>query len=219
MAAAILLIDDDPDVIRLVGQSLRSVAPPFEVEVANSASSGLERLAAHPVDGVLLDYRLPDAGGLTCLLRIRQAYPRLPVVVFSGSGSEDVAVEALKLGASDYVVKHGNYLPRVASALREALGRSELQRLGRPGNVDTGPAATPELSPAFRKLLGASAVIGSSPVFATTLALAERAASSTATVLLMGESGTGKEVLARVLHEHGPRARGPIPRSELRGTA
>jgi len=212
MSTRILVVDDDPEVIRLIGQVLRSAIPPFDVEAVGSAAAGLDKLAAEPFDGVLLDYRLPDIDGLACLLRIRQTYPDLPVVVFTGSGSEEVAVEAMKLGASDYVVKHGKYLTRVATVLREALGRSELQRIAaRHGSPDEAhvPTSTAGPSAAFRERLHAAGVVGDSPAFALALALAERAVSSTATVLLTGESGTGKDVLARAIHEHGARASGP----------
>src|SRR5207249_795888 len=74
------------------------------------------------------DYRLPDADGLECLREIRQRWPDVPVVVITGAGSEEVAVEAMKLGASDYLVKHGKYLVTVPVVVREALGRRELER-------------------------------------------------------------------------------------------
>jgi DNA-binding NtrC family response regulator len=212
MSARILVIDDDPEVTRLVGQVLRSAAPSFDVEAVGSAAAGFDKLASEMFDGVLLDYRLPDIDGVACLLRIRQNHPDLPVVLLTGSGSEELAVEVMKLGASDYVVKHGKYLARVPTVLREALGRRELQRVvGRHTSterVELGASAAGP-SAAFCERLSAAGVVGASPAFAVALALAERAASSSATVLLMGESGTGKDVLARLIHEHGARGRGP----------
>src|SRR5262245_3673889 len=210
MSTRILVVDDDPEAARLIGQALRSAAPPFDVEVVGSAAAGLDKLATEPFDAVLLDYRLPDIDGVACLLRIRQSHGDLPVVVFTGSGSEEIAVEVLKLGASDYVVKHGKYLARVPTVLREALGRRELQRIaaGHGSENDAAPS-TAGPTAAFRERLRAAGVVGESPAFAVALALAERAVSSTATILLTGESGTGKDVLARLIHEHGSRAHGP----------
>lgn len=212
MSTRILVVDDDPEVTRLIGQVLRGAAPPFDVEAVGCAAAGLDKLATEAFDAVLLDYRLPDIDGVACLLRIRQNHPDLPIVLFTGSGSEEIAVEVMKLGASDYVVKHGKYLARVPVVLREALGRSELQRIAAPHNctdeTDVAPS-TAGPTAAFRERIRAAGVVGESPAFAVALALAERAVSSTATVLLTGESGTGKDVLARLIHEHGSRAAGP----------
>ena len=206
MSTRVLVVDDDPEVTRLIGQVLRNATPPFDVEAVGSGAAGLDKLATEPFDAVLLDYRLPDIDGVACLLRIRQTYADLPVVLFTGSGSEEIAVEVMKLGASDYLVKHGKYLARVPTVLREALGRRELQRIAAGHGSEGEPkaaASTPGPTPAFCERLRAAGVVGESPAFAVALALAERAVSSTATVLLTGESGTGKDVLARA----DPRAR------------
>jgi DNA-binding NtrC family response regulator len=212
MSTRILVVDDDPEATRLIGQVLRNAAPPFDVEVVGSGAAGLDRLAAEPFDAVLLDYRLPDIDGIACLLRIRQTHADLPVILFTGSGSEEIAVEVMKLGASDYVVKHGKYLARVPTVLREALGRRELQRIAAGHSGEAGPTAA--ASPAgpsigFADRLRAAGVVGESAALAVALALAERAMASTATVLLTGESGTGKDVVARLIHECGSRGRAP----------
>src|SRR5262249_20813921 len=128
MATKILLIEDNPDTARLMVRALEAAAQSFEVASVFSARDGLGHLAAQPVDCVLLDYRLPDADGLGCLRKIRDQHPDVPVVVVTGAGSEEVAVEAMKLGATDYVVKHGKYLVTVPVVVREALGRRELER-------------------------------------------------------------------------------------------
>ena len=123
MPASVLLIEDNADTARLISGALRSAGESFEVATVFSARDGLQHLAANAVDCVLLDYRLPDADGLGCLREMRQAHPDVPVVVITGAGSEEVAVEAMKLGASDYLVKHGKYLVTVPLVVREALGR------------------------------------------------------------------------------------------------
>ncbi len=212
MPARILLVEDDPDTARLITGALRSGAEQFEVAAASSVRAALEQLAAQPVDCVLLDYRLPDADGLEGLRHIRQAYPDVPVIVVTGAGSEEVAVEALKLGASDYLVKHGKYLVTVPVLVREALGRRELERAAARyrSALRSSRREVSRLRRELRDRYRIDGVIGESAGIEQALFLAERAASARVTVLLEGETGTGKELFARAIHYHGPRARGPF---------
>src|SRR5689334_14288437 len=107
--ATILLIEDDPDAAHVITQVLRTTPEQFRVIAVGTGHAAYGALAAESVDCVLLDYRLPDTDGLQCLATLRRRHPDVPVVVITGEGSEDVAVEAMKLGASDYVVKHARY--------------------------------------------------------------------------------------------------------------
>src|SRR5262245_12326240 len=111
MPPSILLIEDDRETARLIARALSQPALGFAVTTVPSAHAGLEYLGTHPVDCVLLDYRLPDMDGLSCLRAVRQHHPGAAVVFVTGSGSEEVAVEAMQLGARSYVTKHGQYLP------------------------------------------------------------------------------------------------------------
>src|SRR5438034_409916 len=128
MPPTVLLIEDSADTARLISGALHAASGHFEVPTASSGRAGMEYLAEHPVDCVLLDYRLPDLDGLECLRRLRRDHPEVPVVMITGAGSEELAVEAMKLGATDYVVKHGKYLVTVPVVVRGALGRRELER-------------------------------------------------------------------------------------------
>jgi len=208
MATSILLIEDDVETARLIVRALER--PPAGVAVTPvwSAHAGLEHLAAHPVDCVLLDYRLPDTDGLTCLRTIRRQHPDVPVVFVTGAGSEEVAVEAMQLGARSYVTKHGQYLPRLLERLREALGARELEQAarGRPGPALAAPRPSWELRERYRL----EGIVGQSAALAGVLAEAERAAASDEIVLLEGETGTGKDVLARAIHNQGARRPGPF---------
>src|SRR5439155_25468106 len=212
MPARILLVEDDADTARLLAGALGSAGEPFEVSAVRSVRGALQDLAEHPADCVLLDYRLPDAEGLEGLRHIRQAHPDVPVIVVTGAGSEEVAVEAMKLGASDYLVKHGKYLVTVALVVREALGRRELERAAARyrSALRSSRREVTRLRRELRERYRIDGIIGDSPAIEQALFLAERAANARVTVLLEGETGTGKELFARAMHYHGPRARGPF---------
>jgi two-component system, NtrC family, response regulator AtoC len=210
VAADVLLIEDSPETARLVAGALRDAK--FETVTAPSARAGLQRLAQGGFDCVLLDYHLPDADGLKTLRRIRQAHPDVPVVVVTGAGSEEVAVQAMKLGATDYVVKHGKWLLTVPLVVREAVGRRELERTAyryKRALTDTRREVS-QLRRELRERYRLEGIIGESEAIEQALVLAERAAQARITVLLEGETGTGKELFARAIHYHGPRARGPF---------
>jgi DNA-binding NtrC family response regulator len=207
---AILIVDDDADTRARLEQALRESGDGWEVRQAASATEGLARATDGDVECVVLDYRLPDTDGLACLREIRRLRPDVPVVMVTGSGSEDVAVDAMKLGAADYVVKQATYIQVVPGRVREALGRRALARVASDAGGGAAARELPSLDAATRARFEADGFFAQSPAMLRVLGLVERAAQSRIFVLVEGESGTGKELCARALHTHGPRAAKPF---------
>ena len=195
--AHLLLIDDDPE---LLPQKVHHVfpAPAHRVEVAYSGASGLERIAAATPDVVLLDLRLPDQSGLDVLKQIRAVDARIPVVFVTLSRSADSAIEAMRRGAYDYLLKPVD-LQRLQQVVNEALKVKRLMRhrvLVGEGSPDDD--LTSEL------------IVGGSPGMQEAYKAIGRVADQAVPVLILGESGTGKELVARAIYQHGSRAAGPF---------
>jgi two-component system, NtrC family, sensor kinase len=149
----ILVIEDNKADQSVYRRTLRE----FDLEFADSGESGLERLAKGSIDLVVLDFHLPRLNGDEVLAQIRQGLgPELPVVIVTGGGSENVAVDLLKKGASDYVTKDELQTPRVASAVRGALERHRLD-LARRRAEDELHRQKDEMHKALRKLQEAQA--------------------------------------------------------------
>jgi CheY-like chemotaxis protein len=112
----ILIVDDDPSVAELLAEAVRSAG--HEALVALDGAEALRMLESTPFDGVFLDVVMPDMGGLVALARIRSRWPTLPVVIMSGHANEDLARQALGLGATDVVRK-----PAILAGLAQTLDR------------------------------------------------------------------------------------------------
>lgn len=192
---AILLIDDDASLRRVMEYSL--VENGYRVLAAASGEEGLAFLAKEKCDAVVTDITMPGMSGMEVLARVRAADPDLPVIIITAYGTIESAVEAMRLGAYDYITKPFN-----RDELRITLERAlRIRRLERE-NV--------ELRAAVIERHQFSGIIGNSEPMHALLDLAARVAGSDATVLITGESGTGKEVLAKGIHYTGVRSKGPF---------
>ncbi|HZS98814.1 MAG TPA: sigma-54 dependent transcriptional regulator [Terriglobales bacterium] len=185
----ILIVDDE----RSIREACREVAQSlgFNTFVADSAEHAYRLLDAQGIDAVLLDLRLPGAGGLEALNRIKSIRPDAVIVVVTGYGTVQSAVQAMKNGAYDYVTKPFSLdelkllLDRVASHLKL---KSE-NRI---------------LREKIKSKQGFGSIIGRSPEMEKLYRIVAKAAHSTHPVLILGESGTGKELVARSIHFSGP---------------
>jgi two-component system, NtrC family, response regulator AtoC len=201
MPRAILIIEDDANVARSLSAALEASVDACVTHV-RTLHEGLRVVESGIVDCVLIDYRLPDADGLTGLRTIRQRSEDTAVVMITGAGSEEIAVEAMKLGACDYVVKTGRFLETVASVVRNTLGRRVLHHLRDAAHERPAATLSPDLHEAYARL----GIIGQGDAMSMAIRLAEDAARSDVGVLIEGETGTGKELFARAIHLRGSRA-------------
>ncbi len=202
MSARILIADDQPDIRESLRLLLKSEG--FKVDVAASPAASLTAVAACSPDLLLMDMNYSQdttsgQEGLTLLDRIREAEPALPVVVMTAWGSIELAVEAMRRGARDFVTKPWENA-RLLATLRTQLDLSAALR--RSGRLE-----------AENRLLrndGLPQLIARSRAMEPVLRLMERLGPSDAHVLITGENGTGKSLLARCLHASSPRAERPL---------
>jgi DNA-binding NtrC family response regulator len=184
----ILIVDDEPNVHYSFRRALEGE---YEIQSAYDGDEALTRLAAGAPDLVLLDVRLPRRDGIATLEEIRARHPDLPVVVMTAFGTAETAIRATSLAAREYLLKPVD-VPTLKKILREILPAED----GAGGLVEP-PEAGVDL-------------IGQSPSMQELGKLIGRAANADATVLVTGETGTGKELVARAIHRHGKRHRGPL---------
>jgi two-component system nitrogen regulation response regulator GlnG len=191
----LLLIDDDPSIL----EAFHAVfdGPGVTLLTAGSAREGLRLAAEVNPDAVLLDLALPDLPGLETFRRLRQLDARVPVIFITGHGTTDTAIEAMRMGAFDYLLK-----PLELGPLRQLVGRAlEISRLMHTPALVPEAEAAPETS---------DVLVGRCPAMQEVYKAVGRVAPQDVTVLITGESGTGKEVVARAIYQYSKRADNPF---------
>jgi DNA-binding NtrC family response regulator len=192
---AILIVEDEAKMRRLLELNLGDDG--FTTLSAEDAETGLKLLRENPVDLVLTDLKLPGMNGLEFLHSVKHQNAALPVVVMTAFGSVETAVEAMKAGASDYVLKPFS-LTEMRMVIRKELDVRNLREENR------------SLREALGKRYSHPNIVARSPKMQEVLATVERVAPTNSTVLLGGESGVGKDLIARAIHEKSRRAAGPF---------
>lgn len=191
----ILIVEDEAKMRRLLELNLGEDG--FRTLSAGDAETGLKFLREESVDLVVTDLKLPGMGGLEFLQSVKQTNPAMPVVVMTAYGSVETAVDAMKRGASDYVLKPFS-LAEMRMVVRKELDVQQLRQENR------------SLREALGKRYQHPNVVAQSPKMQEVLATVERVAPTNSTVLLGGESGVGKDLIARAIHEKSRRASGPF---------
>jgi len=192
--ARLLVLDDDPEVVSYLGEDLGREG--YAVTTATSPAEALARVDAAPFDLVISDVEMPEMRGIELLAAIQARRTGPLVVLMTAFGSIDLAVAAVRAGAADFVAKPFRIEVLclvIERALRERQMRREIIRLRE--RLDDEPDG---------------AIVAKSDVMRQALDLARRAAETDATVLLTGETGTGKGLLARFIHDSGPRRDAPF---------
>jgi DNA-binding NtrC family response regulator len=185
MSARILIVDDEEIVIRSCMRILDGSE--FQVEAVQDGREALRRVEENPYDVMILDIMMPNMDGLEVLRRVKETHPNVDVIMVTGLSQIDTAVQAMKLGAFDYISK-----PFEPDELKLVVQRAlERRRL-----LQENLTLKSEVSSKYRF----ENIVGSSPQMQAVYRLVAQCAPTSSTVLITGESGTGKELIARAIH-------------------
>ena len=187
----VLIVDDETNFLKVLHRELQDLG--FAVASCGSVDAALESLRSQPCEVVVADLHMPGNGGMSLLKAVRDDGLGAEVVMLTGGGTVQSAVEAMKLGAYDYVLKPVD-LGKLAALIGKAAERVELNRENR------------KLQGLLRRSPAPVQITTASPMMERAIALAKRAAVSGSTVLIQGETGTGKELFARFVHAQSARS-------------
>jgi len=190
----ILIIDDERSIRRALREILEFEK--FEIEEAENGKEGLEKAKSEHFDVIFCDIKMPVMDGMEVLNELNKASVDVPVIMISGHGNIETAVDAIKKGAFDFIEKPLD-LNRILVTVRNACDRVTLVE------------ETKELKTTIKRVKGSS-IIGETDSILKIKEMIEKVAPSEARVLITGENGTGKELVARQLHEQSGRAKGPF---------
>ena len=191
----LLLVDDDAAFRQVMAGELGRLG--YDVAVIGTGEEAIERVATAEPELVLLDLRLPGIGGMETLKSIQASSPTTEVIMLTGHGSIDTAIESIRIGACDYVVKPCP-MDELEIRIHRALERRALRQRA---NILERGLTPPDLSSSF---------VGQSPEFLRLLNLIGRVAPSDSTVLITGETGAGKERVAKLIHARSSRRSRPF---------
>jgi two-component system, NtrC family, response regulator len=192
MKVEILLVEDDAALAASLERVLGLAG--YNVTVAGSAESALEHTTNVRCAAVVTDFKLPHLSGLDLVNKLQMINPRLPIILMTAHGTADLAIEAIKHGAYDYLVKPFE-MSALLATVEHAIGHSRLA-------IDSRKISNQEDLP--------STLVGNSPAMQTVYKEIGRVAATTTAVLIRGESGTGKELVARAIWRHSKRAAKPF---------
>ncbi|HEY0273869.1 MAG TPA: sigma-54 dependent transcriptional regulator [Chitinophaga sp.] len=190
--ANILIIDDEKAIRKTLSEILGYEG--YKIDEAADGAEGFKMFQAKTYDAVLCDIKMPKMDGLEFLEKSKEINPDIPVIIISGHGNIDTAVEAVKKGAYDYISKPPD-LNRLLITLRNALDKTSLVK---------------ETRTLRRKITKTQEMIGTSAPILKIKETVEKVAATDARVLVTGENGVGKELVARWLHQQSNRAAGPL---------
>ena len=195
MSNNILVLDDEPNMLLILEALLTDAG--YSVTALSDPEIGLAYLDESEVDAIITDMKMPKLTGQDVLEHVKRNFPHIPVLIMTAYGSIEAAVEAMKVGAFDYITKpfsNDELLLSVSKAMQLASARRQYRLLQE--NLEDR--------------YGLHHIIGKSKAIRNVLGMVDRAAPSRSTVLITGESGTGKELVARAIHFASPRKNGPF---------
>ncbi len=189
----ILIVDDEPNLLYSLKKGLES--DDIKVLTAGTAKQGIDAVREHEPDAVILDVRLPDMSGLDAFSEIRRIDARLPVIIITAFSTTETAIEAMKRGAYDYLLKPVEF-DELCRVVERAL---EISRMSRVPTMFDAESTT-----------AADVIVGRTPAMQDVYKAIGRVAPQDINVLIVGETGTGKEMVARAILQHSHRSKGPF---------
>jgi two-component system response regulator AtoC len=195
MSPTLLIVDDE----KPTRDGLRAALEHrYDVYVAEDAQAAMDLLEREHFDVLLTDFRLPSEDGMKLIARAK-SLPKPPIcILMTAYGSEEIAVEAMKRGADDYIAKGRLQIDELEMRIARALRQQNLE------------VENVSLHQQLDSKFGLESIIGHSPAMQEVFEIVQQVASARATVLLQGESGTGKELIAKAIHQLSPRAKQPM---------
>jgi two-component system response regulator HydG len=190
MKGRILIVDDDTAHLSMLRTVLKSLG--HSINTATDGKDAISGVEKTPYDLVLMDVRMADVGGMEAMEKIRTYNPAIPIIIMTAYSSVDKAVEAMKMGAYDYLTKPLNF-DDLKLTIERAMSHLHLARENK------------DLKKKISADTGFSRIIGTSPAMKAVMETARIAAPTDATILITGDSGTGKELFARAIHNQSPR--------------